>query len=99
LQTDALATAKFAGFSRYSPPQKIFQKWFFEKSHLRVMVARMATTANTIDRTRLALLERAVNTIVNETLHKGFFGTASIEVKVQDGAIQYVRHTLERIEK
>jgi hypothetical protein len=86
------------GLVRDSRRPKNLQKKCFEKFHACIMVGRMTTTA-TINATKLALLERAVHAIVRETLQKGFFGSASIEVKVQDGAIQYVRHTLERIER
>jgi hypothetical protein len=34
-----------------------------------------------------------------ETLNRGFFGTARIELSVQDGTIQHIRRTIERIEK
>ena len=30
---------------------------------------------------------------------RGFFGTAAVELSVQDGTIQYIRRTVERMEK
>lgn len=34
-----------------------------------------------------------------EALRRGFFGTAAVEFSVQDGTIQHIRRTVERIEK
>ena len=34
-----------------------------------------------------------------ETLRRGFFGRAVIELNVQDGTIQHIRRMVERIEK
>ena len=33
------------------------------------------------------------------TLKRGFFGTAAVEVCVQDGTIQHIRRKVEQIEK
>ncbi|MBN2476910.1 MAG: hypothetical protein JXB62_20045 [Pirellulales bacterium] len=48
---------------------------------------------------KVAQLESALANILAETLRRGFFGTASIELSVQDGTIQHIRRRVERIEK
>lgn len=48
---------------------------------------------------KIAQLERTINLTVAEVLRSGFFGSASIELAIQDGTIQYIRSKLERIEK
>jgi hypothetical protein len=44
-------------------------------------------------------LEAILAETLIETLRHGFFGTARIEVSVQDGTIQHIRRVVERIEK
>ncbi len=34
-----------------------------------------------------------------ESLQRGFFGTAAVELSVQDGTIQHIRRRIERIER
>lgn len=48
---------------------------------------------------KVAQLESALAEILVQTLRRGFFGTAAIEVSVQDGTIQHIRRKVERIEK
>jgi len=48
---------------------------------------------------KLAQLQSALAEILAESLRRGFFGTAALEVSVQDGTIQHIRRTIERIEK
>jgi hypothetical protein len=48
---------------------------------------------------RLAQLQTALAHILAETLKHGFFGTASIEISVQDGSIQHIRRRVERVER
>jgi hypothetical protein len=48
---------------------------------------------------KLALLEAALAELLAEALRCGFFGTAAVEVSVQDGTIQHIRRKVERIEK
>ena len=56
-------------------------------------------TQTPTNRTKIAQLERALSSTFREVLQSGFFGTASIELNIQDGTIQYIRSKLERIEK
>lgn len=48
---------------------------------------------------RITQLEQTLAEIVGETLQRGFFGTATVELKVQDGTIQQIRRVVERVEK
>jgi hypothetical protein len=48
---------------------------------------------------KLARLEAILAETLIETLRCGFFGTARIEVSVQDGTIQHIRRIVDRIEK
>ena len=48
---------------------------------------------------KVAQLQSIVAELLAEALRRGFFGTAAIELSVQDGTIQHIRRTVERIEK
>jgi hypothetical protein len=48
---------------------------------------------------KVAQVERAMAEILAEALQRGFFGTAAIEMSVQDGTIQNIRRRVERIER
>jgi hypothetical protein len=43
--------------------------------------------------------ELALVEILAEVLRRGFYGSAAIEVAVQDGTIQHIRRRVERLEK
>jgi hypothetical protein len=48
---------------------------------------------------KVAQLQTIVAELLAEALRRGFFGTAMVELSVQDGTIQHIRRTVERIEK
>lgn len=48
---------------------------------------------------RVAQLQTIWAELLAATLRRGFFGKAGIELSVQDGTIQHIRLTTERIEK
>lgn len=48
---------------------------------------------------KLAQLEAALAEILAHVLRRDFFGTAAIELSVQDGTIQHIRRRVERIER
>jgi len=48
---------------------------------------------------RLELTQRALDDVLAQATRRGFFGAASIEVKVQDGVIQQVRRVVERCDR
>ena len=48
---------------------------------------------------KAAQLQAVMAEILTEALRRGFFGTAAVELSVQDGTIQNIRRKVERIEK
>jgi hypothetical protein len=59
----------------------------------------MTTTATNANAKKLAQLQKSLAELLNATLKRGFFGTAAVEVSVQDGTIQHIRRKVEQIEK
>jgi hypothetical protein len=51
------------------------------------------------NRQRVTQLEAALAELLIEVLRRGFNGRALIELAIQDGVIQHIRRTLERLEK
>lgn len=60
------------------------------------MVSPIESTRNDV---KLAQLEAALQELARLVLRRGFFGTASVELSVQDGTIQSIRSRLERLER
>jgi hypothetical protein len=60
-----------------------------------------STMTNTVpsNAKKVAQLEKALAELLAGTLKRGFFGTAAVEVSVQDGTIQHIRRKVEQIEK
>ena len=52
-----------------------------------------------VNETKVALADKAWSEMLVESLRRGFFGTAAIEISVQDGTIQNIRRRIERVEK
>ena len=48
---------------------------------------------------KVAQLESSLAEILTRTLRRGFFGTAAVELSVQDGTIQHIRSKVEQIHK
>ncbi len=60
----------------------------------------MMTHAKTpTNATKVSQVEVALAAILGEILKRGFFGTAGIELSVQDGTIQHIRRRVEQIER
>jgi hypothetical protein len=59
----------------------------------------MATTATSGNAKKVAQLQSIVAELLAEALRRGFFGTAAVELSVQDGTIQHIRRVVERVEK
>ena len=60
------------------------------------MITHVTTPGNA---KKVAQLQSIVAELLTEALCRGFFGTAAVELSVQDGTIQHIRRTVERIEK
>ena len=56
-----------------------------------------ATTAGNAK--KVAQLQRVMAELLAESLRRGFFGTAAVELSVQDGTIQCIRRKVEKVEK
>lgn len=52
-----------------------------------------------VNKRKLARLSAAWREVLAETLQRGFYGTATVEVTVNDGTIQHIRKKVERVEK
>jgi hypothetical protein len=61
-----------------------------------LMTTHSTTPANA---KKVVQLQAVVAEILAEALRRGFFGTAAIELTIQDGTIQHIRRKTERIEK
>ena len=48
---------------------------------------------------KVAQLEEAVGELLAQVLKRGFFGSAGVELSIQDGTIQSIRRKMERIER
>ena len=60
----------------------------------------MATLDSTSGNSRKAKhLTTILTEVLAEVLQRDFFGTASIEISIQDGTIQNIRRRVERIER
>jgi hypothetical protein len=44
-------------------------------------------------------LRQILDTLLERALQRGFFGTAAVEISVQDGTIQHIRYRLEQLER
>lgn len=51
------------------------------------------------NKTKVDQLETAMAEILSESLRRGFYGKAAIELAIQDGTIQHIRRLIERIDK
>ena len=48
---------------------------------------------------KVAQLQEAVGELLAQVLKQGFFGSAGVELSIQDGTIQTIRRKMERIER
>jgi hypothetical protein len=59
------------------------------------MESMMQSTAN---QAKLVRVNAAWKTVLGETLTRGFYGQGLVEITVQDGTIQVIRRSVERID-
>jgi len=59
----------------------------------------MSTESNVTNRKREVQLQRMIAEVKAEILRRGFHGTATVELKVQDGTIQQIVRSVHRIER
>jgi hypothetical protein len=48
---------------------------------------------------KLSRVESVWNDVMREVLTRGFYGSALVEVTIQDGTIQFIRRCVERTER
>ena len=60
------------------------------------MMTLSTTPAN---QKKMAQLQAAMGQILAEVLRRGFHGSASVELSVQDGTIQTIRRKIEQTER
>jgi len=60
------------------------------------MVTLSATAAN---EKKVEQLHRVLAELLADVQKRGFYGTAGVELSIQDGTIQHIRRRLESIEK
>jgi hypothetical protein len=51
------------------------------------------------NRVKLSQVETALAELLAETLRRGFYGKALLELAIQDGTIQHLRRAVEKIER
>jgi hypothetical protein len=51
------------------------------------------------NREKVTQLEALLAELLIEVLRRGFYGRVAIELAIQDGVIQHIRRTLEKLEK
>ncbi len=59
----------------------------------------MTLTQTPTNQRKMSQLKLAMAEILADVLQRGFHGSAGLEVTVQDGTIQTVRRTVERIDR
>ena len=62
-----------------------------------MMLKTLSTTE--ANQRKVNQLQATMQEMLLETLRRGFFGTVTLELGIQDGTIQHVRSTTERIER
>ncbi len=56
-------------------------------------------TTTPTNKTKVDQLETALAELLAESLRRGFYGKAAIELAIQDGTIQHIRRLVERVDK
>jgi hypothetical protein len=59
----------------------------------------MAPAATQANVKKLAQLQAIMAELLAESLRRGFFGTATVELNIHDGTIQHIRRKVEQIER
>jgi hypothetical protein len=49
-----------------------------------------------VNRQKIAKLQEIIEALLEKALERGFFGVATVEVRVQDGTIQEIEERIER---
>jgi hypothetical protein len=76
--------------------QKLTLKSEAKYAMLLLMTTHATTQGNA---KKVAQIEMALREMLEEALRRGFFGTAAIELNINDGTVQQIRRKVERVEK
>jgi hypothetical protein len=52
-----------------------------------------------VNQAKLSQAESAWRAALSDALQRGFYGSVTVEVSVQDGTIQHIRRRVEQLEK
>jgi hypothetical protein len=63
--------------------------------YVDAMITHVNTSGNN---KKVAKLYEVLNEVLEKALHRGFFGTATIELNINDGTIQHIRRKVEQVE-
>ena len=59
----------------------------------------MSVKTSTVNQNKITRMEAGLEKILEEALKRGFYGTAGVTLKVNDGRIQHIRLTMDRLVK
>ncbi|MGC3972381.1 MAG: hypothetical protein QM775_35075 [Pirellulales bacterium] len=57
------------------------------------------TTTQTTNQAKTLRLRALLDELLRQALQRGFYGTAALEITVQDGTIQNIRRRVEQMER
>ncbi len=67
--------------------------------HLAKLPAMTTLERTPVNQAKLAQAENAWRETLTDALRRGFYGSITVEVSVQDGTIQHIRRRVEQVEK
>jgi hypothetical protein len=70
-----------------------------DRDHCIVCIMETTLRETPANQSKLSRASAAWSSVLGEVLQRGFHGLAQIEVTVQDGTIQQIRRSVERIER
>jgi len=75
------------------------KRWLENRPAVAYVDAMMTLTKTPGNERKVTQLTEAMGKMLVEVLRRGFFGTAGVEVTVQDGTIQSIRRRVEQVER
>jgi hypothetical protein len=66
---------------------------------VRALASNASLSQSSANRAKLDLLAHVLRKQLDAALARGFHGITAIELAIQDGTIQHVKHRVERTEK
>ena len=81
------------------PQRRGGQKVDLKNGRQSCKVASMMLAKTPANQKKMLQLKSALGKVLAEVLRRGFFGTAGVEITVQDGTIQTIRRSVQRLER